>query len=397
MVERWEYSELAGSSEAGVLGQIFDQCFIGFAGQGEKYIHRVGERNCRILRSQKQIIGGLVIIPLGQWWGNCCVEMGGIAAVGIAPEFRGVGAAKLLIQQAVQEMYRSGIAISTLFPVTQYLYRQVGYENAMVVCKWEIDCDKINVHEQPLSVENVEIGDLENLGNYQIFQDLYAQQAPAINGYIRRDDFLWSEKFRCDKETVYGYLFGDRQHPQGYIIYNYDLSSGDNILQVRDWVLITPDAVKSFWGFLTKMRSQIDRVRWRDAGITALTLALPENMERLHDPSQAMMRIVNVVSALEQRDYSADLTTELHLQIHDDLILENNGNFILKIAAGQGKIELGGKGDFQLDIKALAGLYTSLFAPSQLQLAGKLSASQESIATANVIFAGALPTISDYF
>lgn len=394
MLEGWEYGQLSGQLEIEELGRILDQCFIGFSGQGKKYVHRVGEENCRVLRLGKQVLGGLVILPLGQWWGGRCVEMGGIAAVGIAPEFRGVGAAKILMQQAIRDMYTSSLAISTLFPATQYLYRQVGYENAMVVCKWEIDCHKINVREQPLAAVPVRIGDS---GNFQIFQGLYDQQASMINGYLRRDRFLWGEKFRRENEIIYKYLFGDIQQPQGYIIYNHESSSGDNILRVRDWVLLTPDAITSFWGFLAKMRSQIDKIIWRDAVITPLTLFLPEQNERLRDPSQVMMRIVNVVKALEQRGYSSELATELHLQIKDDLIRENNGNFILKITAGRGTIEPGGKGDFQLDIRALAALYTGLFTPTQLQIAGKLTATQESLVKATGIFANPLPTISDYF
>ena len=57
----------------------------------------------------------------------------------------------------------------------------------------------------------------------------------------------------------------------------------------------------------------------------------------------------------------------------------------------------GGKSELKLDIGRLAPLYTGLFTPQQLQLAGKLDATEASLSTAAQLFAGASPWIADFF
>jgi predicted acetyltransferase len=110
-----------------------------------------------------------------------------------------------------------------------------------------------------------------------------------------------------------------------------------------------------------------------------------------------MLRVVDVVKALEKRGYPTKIQTELHLKVEDDLIAENNGKFILSVANGRGEVTKGGKGELQLDIRGLAPLYTSLFTPQQLQIAGKLQGTETSLDTATQLFAGSSPWMADYF
>ena len=110
-----------------------------------------------------------------------------------------------------------------------------------------------------------------------------------------------------------------------------------------------------------------------------------------------MLRVIDVVKALEKRGYPASIQTELHLEVEDDLIAENNGKFILSVTNGRGEVTKGGKGELKLDIKGLAPLYTGLFTPQQLQISGKLQATETSLDIATQIFAGSSPWMIDYF
>ena len=110
-----------------------------------------------------------------------------------------------------------------------------------------------------------------------------------------------------------------------------------------------------------------------------------------------MLRVINVSTALEKRGYSPGIQAELHLEIRDDLLAENNGRFILSVANGRGEVTSGGKGEMKLDIRGLAPLYTGLFTPQQLQLAGQLDATETAMSAATQIFAGASPWMADFF
>ncbi len=110
-----------------------------------------------------------------------------------------------------------------------------------------------------------------------------------------------------------------------------------------------------------------------------------------------MLRVIDVSTALEKRGYPLGMETELHLEVRDNLLPENNGKFVLAVASGRGEVTRGGKGELQLDVRGLAPLYTGLFTPLQLQLTGQMEATQIAKLSATQIFAGSQPWMPDFF
>ncbi|KOP27559.1 acetyltransferase [Hapalosiphon sp. MRB220] len=391
MTSVYEYSKLANAEELKRLGEILGQCFIGRLEDQESYINIIGVDNFRILHQKGQIAGGLAIIPMGQWWGSQRVPMGGIAAVGIAPEYRGTGAAITMIQHTLKELHTRSVPISVLYPATQRLYRKAGYEQAGNFCTWEIPCDTLSTTKQPLPVVRVEF-------DMQVLNQLYQQKARVINGHLDRYQAIWNSLSKPDEnETVYTYLIGSINQPEGYIIFSQHRTEEGSILRIKDWALLTTAAVQSFWNFIASHRSQIKKVRWRSSVIDYLGLVLPEQTAKIKSTMRWMLRVIDVVKALEMRGYSPGIQTEVHLEIQDDLFAENNGKFILTVSNGRGEVTSGGKGELQLNIKGLAPLYTGLFTPQQLQLAGKLTATESALLAATQIFTGPSPWTPDFF
>jgi predicted acetyltransferase len=77
--------------------------------------------------------------------------------------------------------------------------------------------------------------------------------------------------------------------------------------------------------------------------------------------------------------------------------LENNGQFVLTVSGGRGEVTRGGKGELQLDVRALAPLYTGLFTPYQLQLTGQIVATDDALTVATQLFTGSEPWMPDKF
>lgn len=392
MLTQFEYSTLADAEDIQHLGNILDLCFINPAGESERYINRLGAENLRIIRQERQVVGGLAMFAMGQWFGGHRVPMTGIGAVGIAPEYRGSGAAIALMQHTVKELHTKGVPISVLYPATQRLYRKAGYEQGGTFCGWEISTQSIQVRERPLPLHSV------SLTNLEVFQDLYQQQARLNNGNLNRNQFIWQELTQpFEKEMVSAYAIGAADQPQGYIIFSQHDKEDNTILRVRDWVVLTTDAARSVWSFLANHRSQIDQVRWRGSAIDSLTLLLPEQTAKVKYSDRWLLRVVDVGKALEKRGYPSGIQAELHLEVRDDLIAENNDRFILSVANGRGEVTRGGKGDLKLDIRGLAPLYTGLFAPQQLQLVGQLDATEPTLSVAAQLFTGLSPWMPDFF
>ncbi|BAT54683.1 GCN5-related N-acetyltransferase [Nostoc sp. NIES-3756] len=391
MTPRFQYTK-ATQEDIQQLGYILEQCFLMSSGDSETYVKRIGLENFRVIYREQKVAGGLAIIPMGQWWGSQSVPMAGIAAVGIAPEYRGEGTAIALIQNTLHELSNREIPISVLYPATQRLYRKAGYEQAGSSCVWEIPGDSIQIRQPSLSIEPV------ILENYAIFHELYQKQAKFTHGYLDRHSAIWEGLIRAsDSETVYGYLIGDQDQPQGYIIFNQERTKDGSVLRIRDWATLSNAAVQTFWTFITNHRSMIDKVMWKSSVIDALTLMLPEKTASIRNQDRWMLRIVDVCKALEARGYPPGVEAELHLEVQDDLLIANHGKFTLSVANGKGEVTKGGKGELQLDIRGLAPLYTGLFTPRQLQLMGKLQATETALLKATQIFTSESPWMIDFF
>jgi len=390
MTPQFEYS-IANQDDVRQFGNIVEQCFISPPGNIETYINRIGVENLRLIHRSEQIVGGLAMLSMGQWFGGQCVPMTGIAAVGIAPEYRGSGAAIALMQHTVKELHVKGVPISVLYPATQRLYRKAGYEQGGALCGWEIPTESIQIREQPLSVLPVP-------SDCQVFHDLYQQQAKLINGHLDRNPAIWQQITQPDeKEIYYAYLLGATDQPEGYIIFSQQPAEDGSLLLVKDRVVLTAAAAKTFWCFLANHRSQIKKVRWRGAASDSLMLLLPEQTAKPRFAERWLLRVIDVVKALSKRGYPPTIEAELHLEVRDDLIAENNGKFILSVSNGHGEVARGGKGELKLDVRGLAPLYTGLFTPHQLQLVGQLDATETAISTATQIFAGLSPWMPDFF
>jgi predicted acetyltransferase len=392
MTPQFEYSTLAHPQDIQQLATILEQCYVMPSGDSEIYINRIGTENFRLIRGFEQVIGGLATLAMGQWWGGQRVPMTGIAAVGIAPEYRGSGAAIALMQHTLKELHTQEVPISVLYPATQRLYRKAGYEQGGSFCSWEIPTQSIQVREQPLPLQPI------IPINHEVFHDLYQQQARLIHGYLDRNPVIWQGLIQPDnQEIIYSYFIGDKDQPQGYIIFSQHSADDGLFLRVRDWVVLTDAAVQTFWSFVANHRSQIKQVRWKSSVIDSLTLQLPEQTAKISHHERWMLRVIDLVKALEMRGYPPEIQAELHLEVKDDLLTDNNGKFILSVANGRGEVTRGGKGELQLDIRGLAPLYTSLFTPYHLQLAGKLHATETALLAATQIFAGVSPWMANFF
>lgn len=387
---KFEYGTLADREDVQRLGKIDEQCFVSSPGDSEIYFNRIGVDNFRVLRCARQVIGGLAVISMGQWYAGQRVPMAGIASVSIAPEYRGSRAAISLMQHTLNELYSKEVPISVLYPAAQRLYRQVGYEQGGHFCGWEILSDKIQVREQPLPFVPVP-------SDCEVLLELYQQQARVTNGFLERHQAIWQQvSIPKEREIFYAYLLGNPE-PQGYIIFSQHRTANSSLLIVKDWVVLTSEAGRSFWAFLANHRSQIEKVQWRGAAIDSLTLLLPEQKAEPRFVNRWLLRLIDVGKALEKRGYAPGVEAELHLEVRDDLLIGNNSKFILSVSNGRGEVARGGKGELQLDVRGLAPLYTGLFTPYQLQLAGQLEATEAVIATATRIFAGASPWMPDFF
>ena len=384
----YQYISTPNSQELEQFGKIDCQCFAFELSEWQPYLNRVGRENFRLITQADRAIAGLAIYPLDQWFGGQAVSMAGIASVAVAPEYRGQGIANQLLKQTVQELQEQQVAISTLYPATQIPYRKVGYEQGGSLCKWKLPTRSIQLKERNLAMSPLDV--LE----HHLLADIYSQQAQLNNGNLARNEAIWKTVLeRPEKATLYAYLIGSTTQPEGYIIFTQEQEQ----ILIRDWALLTPLAAKRLWTFLGDHRSQIKEITWWGSPINPFLLFLPEQTATMIMQTIWMLRIIDLPTALMQRGYPPGLEAKLHLDIQDDLLPANNGKFCLQVSQGKGVIERGGNGEFQVNIRHLASLYTGFLSPLQLKQLNYLQTTPAALATASLIFSGDRPWMADFF
>ncbi|MBD0269554.1 MAG: GNAT family N-acetyltransferase [Cyanobacteria bacterium Co-bin8] len=390
MPNPFEYTLPQDDSDAKRLSQLLGQSFVVDPDAELSYMTRIGYQQMRIMRQGAALLGGLAILPMGQWFGGQRVTMSGIAAVCIAPEARGSGAALAMMQQTILELHKNRVPLSTLYPAVQQLYRRAGYEQGGTYCHWTVNPAAIAVKQLPLPLTPITL-------EPATLAPLAQQQARHHNGLLDRHPLIWQWVISPPDQRCYGYVIGPAQAPEGYLVFTQIRTESGTRLKILDWNALTPQAVTSLWAFLASHRSQIEQIQWIGGAIDWLSLGLPEQTAKLHSISRWMTRIVCVPEALEARGYPSSLTGELHLAITDDLLPENQGNWLLTLDQGQSHITQGGRGELKLSIRGLASLYTGLFSPHQLQQMGYLDGPEPSLSLAAQAFGGASPWLADFF
>lgn len=387
----YTYTQLQDDSQAEQLRNILCQCFNIPSDLGKRYYERLGAENFRLLYRGKELVGGLAFYQVGQWFGNNRIPTTGVSVVGIAPPFRGTGAARTLMQYALTETYDTGTPLSTLYPATQRLYRSVGYDQGGSYCQWEVPLSTLGFASCDLPLEAIANPQPDH------FTALYHQVAQKTNGYVDRNLALWQNLLDPRDNQLYAYWVGDSNHRQGYIIFEQKVIEQHLCLLIRDWVATTPEAMARLWTFLADHRSLVKSCRWHGGFIEPKLLLLPEQTATLLETLIWLVRIVDVPKALQMRAYPQGVTAELHFAVADPLFEANSAHFCLTVANGKGEVNPGGKGELCLDIKALASLYTGFFTAQQLQSLGRLEGSETAVATATQLFSLPSPALADFF
>ncbi len=363
------------------------------------WIEREGAENARVVRVDGHIAGGMTYQPLGQWFGGRVVSMGGVRAVGIAPEHRAAGVASTMIAAVLSEMRERGMPLATLYPSTQKVYRNAGFEKAGVRRQYRMSTHRIDVRDRTLDIRPIVPADRE------LLEALYTTCARRTAGHVARNPWMWQRTLDPAPwmKPIQGYVALHQGVPEGYMTLSSTLAAPphDYVMDVQEFVATTPAAGRRLWTLLADHRSMANHVTWFGPPADPLLYLLNDQAFTMGLAIDWMMRIVDVPAALQARGYPAGLTGELHLDIHDDVLEHNNRRFVVHVDQGRAHVEAGGRGDVALDIRGLAPLYSGHLSARELISTGYLDAASvdehDALDLATAAFAGPPPWMPDMF
>ncbi|MGD9855985.1 MAG: enhanced intracellular survival protein Eis [Planctomycetaceae bacterium] len=361
-------------------------------GYWDTFSRRIGPENLRSLHQDGRMVAGLGVYRAEQWFGGRTLPCAAVAAVGVAPEARGTGAAASLMKSLLEELHADGTPLASLFASAQQLYRNVGFEQAGSRCRYQLAMSSIGVRDRELPVTQVPLESPEP------FRATAAAHAKATNGHLQRTQGLWERLLEHPDGHQAGFVIGEPDRPQGYLIYRHCVEHDETgHLLVRDMAALTPAAARRLWTLIADHRSTIPHVHWCGPCVEPLLCLTLESKHVSSKVLRWMTRIVDVNSALASRGYAEDASGELHLEVHDEILPANNGRFVLRVSEGRAEVTSGGQGNLALDIRSLPPLYTGFLPAHTLKFLGYLDGDERSLRQATQLFAGPEPWMPEIF
>ncbi|MCC5821953.1 MAG: GNAT family N-acetyltransferase [Phycisphaerales bacterium] len=360
-------------------------------------IEQAGELQ-RVFRDERgEPAGSALVVWCGQFFGGRSVPMAGVRAVAVPPERRGTGVATDLMKALLGEAHERGTPISTLYAATQPLYRRTGYEQAGH--RHRVTLDPARLKGRAVPGTRIRPADFDR--DHDAIVACHHAMARAMPGNLDRDAYLWS-LLRAPRATqtdtllieddagrIGGVLTSRLEripYPgRGFALWASDISASSE--QGARGVLA---AMAGFGSVATEIRLHCGPTH-------PLLLLLDEQKYRIDHEEHWMTRIVRLADAVGARGYPATLRTRVGVRVHDPLFSDNDGDWTIEVEDGHAEGTRGGDARVELDIGAMAAVYTGFASPEQLALIGRIRGDQEALSTLGAIFAGPTPSMVDFF
>lgn len=379
-------------SELEAFAPIVSWAFGDTTARALDWLNRGGSGNVRLAAQGGTVIGGLLEIPMGQWFGGESVTALGLAGVAVAPEARGTGVALKLIQETLRSARERGFALSTLYPSTFALYRKAGYELGGSHCRFTLQLRRLPRQRRARAVQAL------GSEQYAEMARLYREVARHRSGYLDRGPYVWQRVQNPDREPARAFGVYDASGLSGYVFVRANTEKGMPMqLALSDFVARSPDAYESLLAFLADHLTTAEHASWSGGPADARVLGLPEHVVKVAIDDYWMLRIVDVRAALLGRGYPP-VDAAVELVVDDAILPENAGRHALIVAQGRACLEAQeGLPEARLTAGALAALYTGFVSPRELVLAGRLEAEDRALGVLSALFSGPAPGLADYF
>jgi predicted acetyltransferase len=382
---------VARESDHDRLGDILAHGFGFPVGDTKSWFERAGHENLRVLERHGALCGGLLTIPMGQFFGGRSVSTIGVAGVGIVPEARGQGVATELMLAMLRETRERGFALSTLYPATMTLYRRAGYERGCAQFTMRMDPNKIRIGR----VRDVEIREVSGLSD-----SLKAMYASLVrNGYMDRGPYLWSRVETPRGLVTKTFTFERAGKLEGYVVVSHAQTQGFSTkVTVTDVGATSIEAANAILGLLCEYRSLAGTVTWKGDPGDLISAVFPERSLDIGIDEYAMVRIVDPARAFAMRGWPRSSRGSIAFELDDRSLPENSGTYGVTLADGSAHVERGaGPSKVRLNEHSLVSLYTGLMPVSTLVRSKLIEADDATMALLEDWFAGPIPVTRDFF
>ena len=366
---------------------------------------KAGHDNLRVLKDGARVIGGLIVLPMGQFFGGRSVPMLGMAGVGITPEARGRGVGRHLMGACVEEAKNSGFALSSLYGATTNFYTRTGWTRAAVRMKFEVELpmlEPLRIRSAPgerdagVTVEQVD-------GAPEEVRAFYTEWARDRAGHLDRRAQVWGRVAEPRGFSTKTFVVREDGAMTGFTVVSHKMEGDGG--QVRAWCASakTKRAAHALLSIYGSYASVASHVTWFGSPSHLLLWAMPERRHKIEMPWYLMTRTLDVSRALEARGYPRGASCDVSFSVHRETAhLAPREDVRLVVEGGAARTLPMKAPRFTMTEHGFTALYTGFSTPKELLELGEIRAIDESrtrdaLESLASVFAGPLPSLVDFF
>lgn len=373
-------AETADASDvAALLGMAF-----GFTpARSAEYLAHVGIDAFFVVRMAGRPAACAALLDARHRFGGGWVPAANVAHVAIAPEARGSGLARPLVDALCAAARSRGAAMVTLFASARPVYRKCGFELAGSEMVYEAETSALPARTD-LAFREVGADD-------PAIRRAYDRKTAQEAGLLDRTDRHWREILRAPSRALRAYA-AEGTPPSAYAIVD---ASDTDCLTVRDWHAADLDAATGLLAFLGRFRSVYPRVRWHGGPHDDLVAAMPDKGWRLAHQEEWLARIVDPKVALERRGY---VLRDGHLGLGIIAADGTRSDLALELSAGLPQVRERSAGAPALTLHAhtFATLFTGFRSASRLRRLGLVQGDDDAVRLADLAFSGPAPWLAEH-
>ncbi|MEN3037853.1 MAG: GNAT family N-acetyltransferase [Candidatus Kryptonium sp.] len=357
---------------------------------------RYSYKDIIVVEDGNEIIACMKIIPLKASFKGKIINLGGISAVAVLPEYRKRGIADMMLKDALKRMYEANYPFSILYPFQHRFYRKYGWEYIGSVMLYEVEPSNIVLFDERLKVRKMKISEREKI------KKVYAEKIKSINFALLRNDAFWTRIVFPNFPNPYVY---DNREIEGYVSFEMKKNENSQIeIYIKELIALTPESYRGLWGFLASLSEQVSKIKYLAPLDEPFYDVLIEPREKDYKRpffeyksyasicSGFMARIINLTEALKLITTANAPNGEVTIEISDSFLPDNNLTFKIFVEDFNIFFE---KTHQSADIKSDIGSFTQIISgfskPSSLYRIGRINGNEKALKFLDSIFADSLP------
>jgi predicted acetyltransferase len=385
--------------ERGAYGAMISHAFGFPTADAPEWFAKVGHENLRVVVEGAHVIAGLIVIPMGQFFGGRSVPMIGVAGVGVTPEARGRGVGSFMMERFASEARANGFALSSLYGATTHFYTRIGWTRAAARMQFDVELPML----EPLRADAPGLRITQVEGAPDDVRAFYKEWAKDRPGHLDRNQQIWRRVVEPRGYTTRTFVVHEGDAMTGYAILSHKMEGEGG--HVKAWCVApkTKAAARALLSVFGSYSSVASTVTFFGSLAHPLLWAMPERRHEIKVSWYPMTRTLDLGGALRARGFPRGASCDVSFEIHRKTAeLPSREDVRLVVEGGEGRVLPCKSARLRMSEHGFTALFTGFTSARELVDLGEIETTgdartRDAIEALDGVFAGPMPSLPDFF